>query len=252
MSTAFFLIMESLQHLPHQRIQGAKSLILCVHGIQGSPNQFRPLLASLPMDADYRCVLLPGHGEGLRSFSRVNDKDWLPYVIKLCREACQSYESVIYVGHSMGCLLGLLAGMETEVSFKGMLLLACPIKLRFRMRYLINGCRSIRGNSAHPAVAAMREANSVTVSHPLSYLLCLKPYLGLLKLMRTAKKKLSQVQHPLCLVFSKEDEIVSPRSAHSFLTLSEAKVVLSEKDGHYLYTESTKDRIRDELLSILS
>lgn len=44
------------------------TVVLCVHGIQGSPSQFDWIISSLPAHIAAENLLLPGHGEDVRAF----------------------------------------------------------------------------------------------------------------------------------------------------------------------------------------
>lgn len=116
-------------HAAYERITTAKTVVLFVHGIQGSPLQFKWLVSRLPSNIDYKCILLPGHGGSVAWFKKTGSKEWQRYINELCREKRTKYERVVYVVHSMGCLLGINTTKVDDNCFDAMLLLACPIML---------------------------------------------------------------------------------------------------------------------------
>ena len=55
-------------HSVCSRLSDADTVVLCVHGIQGSPGQFDWLTKNIPEQIDYQCILLPGHGKTNEEF----------------------------------------------------------------------------------------------------------------------------------------------------------------------------------------
>ena len=53
----------SKQHAAYSRISESDTIVVFVHGIQGSPRQFNYIASNVPKHIDYMCVLLPGHGK---------------------------------------------------------------------------------------------------------------------------------------------------------------------------------------------
>lgn len=230
-------------HRTDQRITGAETLVLCVHGIQGSPSQFAWLTAQLPGHVDYLCPLLPGHGASVREFAAAGSADWLDFICETSDSAAARYRNVVYVGHSMGCLLGIHAAAE-GADFKHMLLLACPLSLRPTVRYGLNNWRAVtQRNPSDPWVQAAQAANSVHAGNPLSYLRCIRPYWGLLTLMHRAKALLPSLDVPVTAMHSDRDEIVGARSLDILKSRAGAKTVLLPGSGHFLYSDAAKQTI---------
>lgn len=234
------------------RLTGADTIVLCVHGIQGSPRQFQWLMECLPKQVDYMCVLLPGHGGTTYEFHSVGAHDWIDFIVDCYRELCAKYDRVIYIGHSMGCLLGIIVAEKTGSSHP-MLFLACPLRLYPTIRYFSNNLKAIRqGGDSDPYVSAAREANSVIAKHTWSYLFCLKPYRGLLRLIRTAKKALRQIPDLRVAVFHSEaDEIVSAKSLRYFASLPNATSYSLPGCGHFYYTQEGQHQIKEKLLNLI-
>ena len=98
--------------------------VLFVHGIQGSPKQFEWMIESLPSDVDAINVLLPGHGSDVRNFRKIHMSTWKEYICELTDRLNEKYDYVFYVGHSMGCLLGIDALMKKRRCYRAMILMA--------------------------------------------------------------------------------------------------------------------------------
>ena len=224
--------------------------VLMVHGIQGSPIQFSFLAKALPTDIMTIGLLLPGHGAGVSQFRRSGQEMWLSSVVNVAREMRSQCSNLIFVGHSMGCLLGLLAEQETPGLFDSMILLCCPFSLRLTFRYLKNNVLSFQKEPVDPYVLATKEANSVSVSTPFAYIFCLHPYMELLRLIRRVRK-MEFPSAPAYYFFSCRDEIVSPGSAVIAKEYAADRVHFLENCGHQYFTEEAKQEIINTLLKNL-
>ena len=243
--------MEMRVHTAYQRISGAKTMVVCVHGIQGSPHQFDWLVHTLPEDVDYACVLLPGHGGDVRDFRKCGAADWEKHVRMLCREYRKRYDRLVYAGHSMGCLLGICAA-GSGIRFDGMLLAACPLALKPTLKYFIHNYRAAAGKQAdNPYVETVRQANSVQASSPWQYLFCIRPYMGLFRLMRKARRCIPDLHMPLILLHSEGDEIVSKRSLRFFRGMPDIKADTLPGCGHFRYSPEARAQIAAELQSMI-
>lgn len=227
--------------------------VLFVHGIQGKPAQFDFLEQLLPADVRRMNVDLPGHGATAKEFRRAGMTDWLASVKAQARELCLGCDRVLYVGHSMGCLLGLLATEEPDISFSGMLLLCCPFAIRPTLRYFRNNMLAIktRGLTDDPFVKAAWEANSVAVKSAAEYVTCLRPYLGLLRLIHRGNRQKSPPDCPIHFFFSSRDEIVSPRSAKRAAALPCTEVGLLDGCGHNYFTQDAKQLLCQQFRAVL-
>ena len=219
-----------------------KTAVLFVHGIQGSPAQFQFLTRSLPEGTAYKNVLLPGHGGTVRQFRRSGRDAWARCVRKAAVELGQTNDRVIFVGHSMGCLLGLQAAMDGDLRFESMLLIACPFRLRLSLRALRSMAKAVSARPTDdPAVLAARKANSVRARHFLAYCTCLKPYADLLRLIRSIRTRKNKPLLRVTAAYPEKDEIVAPASWR--IAQNEwrfAPVLLPGCTHHYFTPEAQK------------
>ena len=222
----------------------AETGVIFVHGIQGSPRQFDFLVNKMPPQVICRSILLPGHGATLAEFKASGMEQWLSAVLRESEEMRSRCSRLIYVGHSMGCLLGLMAEREKKL-FSEMFFLCCPFYVRVTLRYLRNGICAMN-RQAQPedefAESFMR-ANSVPPRGALASLYCVHPYMELFKIMRRVKAEKMRPSCPARFFFSSRDEIVSPKSAlYTSARLSVAPETL-EGCGHNYFTEEAKDQL---------
>ncbi len=225
--------------------------LVFVHGLQGTPAQFDFLRANLPPDVAVCSVTLPGHGADTKAFRRADEKQWLDSVSEACRCMHEKCGQVIFVGHSMGCLLGMMVQKEHPL-FSGMLLLCCPFSVRPTVRYLRLGFLAACTRRQDPPVKAAREANGVYARHKLAYLTCIRPYMALFRLMKAAKALTPPLPEQTLFCFSRRDEIVSPKSRYYAENTLHAQTELLPDCGHNYFTQQAKARLTELLLNMLA
>ena len=228
--------------------------LLFVHGIQGQPRQFQFLLERLPEDVQVRNLLLPGHGAGMSAFRRSGRDQWLAAVRQAAVELREQYGRLAFVGHSMGCLLGLEIERELSGVFAGMLLLCCPFHLRPTPRYFRNNLLASRPEreTDDAFVRAAREANGVAAAYPAQYLTCVRPYLELLRLTRTVRKMGVVPACPVRFLFSEKDEVVSPRSARFARERFDAEPTVLHGCGHNMFSAEGKEQIASVMIHMIA
>lgn len=245
--------MQDQRHCEKKRIRGSDTLVLLIHGIQGTPSQFDFLLPELPDSVDYRSILLPGHGQTAAEFRATWDTEWKDYVHRVCEEAAGKYERIFFVGHSMGCLLGIDAQAAGVIGFSGMLLLAPPMKVKLSMRHSFRMVQTVLTRKKDPEICRiLNEMSSVKVSNPLSYLTCLKPYIGLFKLIFAARKQLKTLRLPIVAVRSETDELVSPKSLAYFREKENCETMEAPHSGHYLYSGEAQKLVAARMREMLA
>lgn len=225
--------------------------IVFVHGIQGKPEQFGFLTRDLPACAEVRNELLPGHGKTVAEFRRANGSDWIEAVRRECFELKKICDRIYFVGHSMGCLLGIIVQREEKL-FSGMLLLSCPFRVRPTFRYFIKGARSAaKKKPRDPFYAAGWEANSVKTASSLSYLTCAHPYIELFRLIRRVNGSDEPLETGARFFFSRRDEIVDSRFGMKRCGQLSADAILFEDCGHEYFTPEAMRRLSRELYDTL-
>lgn len=225
--------------------------VLCVHGIQGSPRQFDWLLRGLPEGVKTVNLTLPGHGGDVRAFRRSSMAEWQAAADAALVELSAAHD-VLFVGHSMGCLLGIDACARGVGNVRALALLACPLRLRPTWRYLRNNYLAVAGRQLNdPFVAAAREMNGVRAKHPLAYLCCWRQYLQLLGKIRDVRRLLPGIAVPVLAFQSERDEIVSAASLRLIGALPNARTHFARGSGHFLYAESARAEISEAILDLL-
>lgn len=225
--------------------------VLLVHGIQGRPQQLGFLTERLNGDVHVRNVTLPGHGQTVREFRKSNSQQCLDFLRAECLRLREQCEKIVFVGHSMGCLLGLLVEQEQKI-FSGMLLLCCPFYVRPTLRYFRLGFLAACTKRQTPAVQAAREANGVYAKHAFSYLTCLHPYLELLRLMRKTRRQPLSLPDETLFCYAQNDEIVSKKSLRHGAQCLHAKTAILPDCGHSYFSDDAKDDLFNRLCEIIA
>ena len=234
-------------------MQTPSAAVLFVHGIQGQPGQFQFLIDALSPKFELRAPMLPGHGSNARSFHAAGRKEWLAAVRQETQTLCAEGKRVIYVGHSMGCLLGLKVSRELGNPYAGMLLLCCPFfpiasgKLKSAIRSLKPG----RGQ-ADPRVLAARAANSVPVHGVSDVLRLARPYAELLRLIREIRRMDAKGPAHIRFRFSAEDRVVNRKSVPFAENWPDADIRVHADCSHTYFTEQAKRELRNDLFELLA
>lgn len=226
--------------------------VLFVHGIQGQPKQFRFLIDALPEDVEICAPLLPGHGQNAKAFHASTRRDWLAAVRRETEALLARGKRVVYVGHSMGCLLGLLVSWELGAPYAGMLLLCCAFRPRIvgRVRELFKPPFPKKAGE-DPRVTASREGNSVPVEGFADALRLLAPYVELLRLMGAARRMRPRAPERVRFFFSDCDEAVSPAAVRDAKRWPKAEVRVLQGCGHCYFTQAAREALRKELIELI-
>ena len=225
--------------------------VLFVHGIQGQPGQFQFLIDALPPEIEVRAPMLPGHGSNAKAFHAAGRKDWLAAVRRETQALCAEGKRVIYVGHSMGCLLGLKISRELGDPYAGMLLLCCPFFpiASGKLKSAIRCCKPGRGQ-ADPRSQAVSAANSVPVHGVSDVLRLARPYAELLRLIREIRRMDAKGPAHIRFRFSAEDQVVNRKSVPFAENWPDADIRVHADCSHTYFTEQAKRELRNDLFEL--
>jgi carboxylesterase len=198
-------------------------------------------------------LLLPGHGGTAKDFSKTSMQAWQSHVDERIAVLEQEYENIIIVGHSMGGLLAVQSALTYPNKIKGLFLLAIPLVLQMRFRFieqsLIIGFTKRNDNEV---IVAARKANSISTKSAFEYLACTPRYVELLRKSNATRKLLGELDIPITIIQSSDDEIVSRKSLHYVKNHENVKTLIAENSGHYYYPQESQEFIIYEFLGYLS
>ena len=192
----------------------ADSILFYIHGILGSPFEFRRIIEWLKVDSvDYKAILLPGHGDSGSSFSGSSESHWRNHVENELAILKNSYSKIFLIGHSLGGLLALNVSVKTHVD--GIVLLNTPIKTRMSIRQIGMSMRVLFSSKTKfdPMLDTYRKTFSVGLNDWWTLPFWLNRLLDVNRIARRTISILHKIDTPVLIYQSRHDETVHPVSA---------------------------------------
>ncbi|MBW6474836.1 MAG: alpha/beta fold hydrolase [Anaerolineaceae bacterium] len=192
----------------------SEMVTLYIHGIMGSPLEFRRIAETLKDENIYfKALLLPGHGSNGYNFARTSANTWQSHVNQEIQNLKNNYSKIILIGHSLGGLLALNASLLYPVD--GIVLLNTPIKTRISIQQISMSLRVLLSseNTNDPMIRTYRETFSVALNDWWTMPLWLPRLLDINRIARETAKILNKVDVPVIIFQSIHDETVNPISA---------------------------------------
>lgn len=218
-------------------IPGAKTALLLIHGIVGTPDHFAAFLPLIPDDYSFYNLLLDGHGKGVRDFSRSSMGKWRTQVSQAVKVLSENHEDILIVGHSMGCLLASELALSTP-KIKGLFLLAIPLRLHFRLSMVGISLKVFlnRVSTSDPkSLAAIRCYGIQPDRNPFHYLRWIPRFFELFQLIKSVRFQIPNLHTPCRVYQSAEDELVSMRSIAHLESNPNISVSVLPGSTHYYY-----------------
>lgn len=243
-----------MNHQEYIRIvPGAKTAVLFIHGIVGTPDHFDMLIPRVPKDWSIYNILLDGHGKRVDDFSQSSMKKWKAQVWGVFDSLCGSHEKVIIAAHSMGTLFAISLALERPEKVPFLFLMAVPVRVGLRWFGVVNSVKVALNivDDSKPLEAATRAACSIQTDPWLwKYIRWIPRYLELFREIRLTRKLLPELKVPCYTFQSQRDELVSNRAGK---VLEESGVVQVEylaNSGHFYYAREDKERLVNAFTTI--
>ena len=232
-----------------------RKAVLFIHGFMGSPKQFEYLFPIASAHGFFpQALLLPGHGSTLDEFCKTPAQAWQAHVHKELTSLRETYSKILLVGHSMGGLLAVSEAARDAVCICGLLAIAFPLHLKVSLKGISTNIRYIkkRVNKTDKFVTAAKAASGVAGISLLNSIKLLPNVMQLKRISALARSDLRCFELPLTLIQSNNDEWVSGKSA-SFARriLKCPKIVELSESGHFWYSETDKEIIKEELAALM-
>lgn len=230
-------------------VPGAKSAVLFIHGICGSPRHFSdvlPMVQAVQEGWSYHNLLLRGHGGSVGDFSRATMKQWKAQVWDAFTQLAAEHQQVAIVGHSMGTLFALQLAAQYPEKIPFLFLIAAPICPWVSLRGISCCMRACFGKARldHPAEMAIVEAGGIALTGKLwQYIPWAPNMIALLLEAGRTKKLLPKVKTNTVVFQSRRDEMVSRRSGVILEKYPCATVLTLEGSTHFYYPEAEAARI---------
>ncbi len=222
-------------------VSGAKTAVLLIHGICGSPDHFRtllPLEQMIPPSWSHHNLVLDGHCKQVEDFGRTSMKKWKEQVTIAFAQLCKTHDQVILVGHSMGTLLSIQLALQHPEKVKQLFLLAVPVRVFVQPRaipYLMRIAFD-RINEADPIVVSMRNACGIRHTRRLwKYIPWIPRMVELLDLCGQTARQVENLSVPCIAIQSAKDEMVSRKAGKLLRNSGRAEVLELPNSTHFYY-----------------
>ncbi len=247
-------LMMDTKHIEyHFKAETSDTVIVFIHGIQGSPLQFDYMTEKLSGRYSIENLLLPGHGKTASDFGNSNMAEWQNYVDERIIKLQQEYKNIILVGHSMGGLLSVQSAISYPQKIRGLFLIALPLCIHISYPCIKNSFSiAFSKKDRNDIIAAARKGNSISASNPFEYLAGTPRYIELLKKSKSTRALLEKLQLPIVIVHSANDELVSNKSLNYSKDRGNIQVITLNDSGHYYYSRAAQEKISDTLKEFIA
>ena len=231
-------------------VPGAKTAVLFIHGICGTPNHFVggiPMTAWVPSDWSVHNLLLPGHGGTVEDFASSSMRQWRCTARRAFCRLMKDHEKVYIVGHSMGTLFALELAVDFPGKIPGLFLLGVPMRPHLAPAAVNSALRLALGRlrPGYPEMA-IEEACGTTPTWMLwKYLPWVPRFLELFVQIARTEKKLDRLTVPTVAFQSRKDELVNGLSAR-VLRKYPMDVRILEGSSHFSYSPQDQEFLRTE------
>jgi len=247
-----------------------KSAVLLVHGLTGTPAEMKHFGRVLSRKGlTVACPELAGHCASIKALQATSWKDWYHSVETAFDALNSEYEQVFIAGLSMGALLALMVAAKRKSKVAGIILLSStffydgwnmpqfqqkillPIVLYTPLKYFIHWEETapygIKCERTRALVAAILDNKDAKTADKIGYFKTpATVILESVRLIKAARKCLSEVTSPALIVHSTEDDMASLKNAYYV----EKNIASQHVETMYLddtYHVLTLDKRKDDI-----
>ena len=238
-------------------VPGAKTAVLFIHGICGTPDHFRsvlPLEDLVPEDCSVYNLRLDGHGGTASDFGRSSMMAWKQQVWQIFESLLKTHQKVILVGHSMGTLFSIQLAVSHRERVAALFLLGVPLRVNLRLFGIRNFIRFGFGklDERDPVQKSLQMASGITPTKKLwRYLLWIPRMLELFGQMGETRKLLPVLNVPTVAFQSQRDEVVSTRSGQILEKSGKVRVLSLPGSTHFYYPPDEARKMQQQFLRLL-
>lgn len=230
-------------HRPIERIvPGARTAVLFVHGLLGTPRFWQPFLAQVPEAVSCVAMTLPGHGGTVPEFGKVPRGAWREAVDRAIAGLCATHERVYIVAHSLGTLLTINSLTDHPRQVAGMLLIAVPLRLWVQPRAIAANILKGLGLGESPEVLATYYGTEQD-ARPWRYVCWLPRYAELFAESAAARRNIGRLTIPTEAFMFRRDELVSMRSAALLEANPAVHLTNLTASGHHAFAPEEQVRM---------
>ena len=243
-------------HTEFRRIQlNAKTAVLFIHGINGTPNHFRDFVELVPPECSVVNLLLKGHGKGVSDFGSASMEQWKAQVNEEVESLLDCHEHLLIAAHSMGALFAIRQAIKHPERIKALFLMAVPLKpfIRFRMirTSVLMHLGRVREDDVWTQAAV--KAYGINLERKFwKYIPWIDRYLELLKEIKAVRKNMSALETPSYCYQSQKDELVSLKSGDILRGNKWVTVRILENSGHFYYDKRDYALLLEDFRSFIN
>lgn len=231
-----------------------KKLVLFIHGIFSSYKQFNNIMRILSDDGySIYALNLKGHGGNAKDIISIKHDDWIKQVNEKIGELVDKYEEVYLISHSMGALLALNSDHLNKLKKCVMLSPALSPKLS---RDIIKLSWHIDDDPCEDEyILYHKETTGVTFTGIYEKACAIKPLIELLRLIRLTKKRLNNIEIPVLIFISNNDEVLRVTGAkkiYDMIKSEDKKIVLLDKSYHSLLDSEEEKMIIKKIIKFIN
>lgn len=219
---------------------GADTAVLMIHGICGTPDHFREMIAleeMVPQSWSLYNLLLDGHGGSVSDFARTSGKKWQNQIEAAYEKLASEHENICIVGHSMGTLFALQLAAAHPEKVKKLFLLAVPMRPRLKLSMIADLLMMVFGklDDEQPQRAALARAAGIQTTWKIwEYIPWIPRFLDLFSIVSETEGIISDVRADCRCYQSQKDELVF-RSSEKVLAKNEDFQIYRLKDSSHFY-----------------
>ena len=238
-------------------VPDAKTAVLFIHGIVGTPNHFRdvvPLVQLVPENWSFHNILLDGHGGTVDAFAKSSMKKWKTQVWQTFETLALTHDRVILVAHSMGTLFAIQLALEFADRIDNLFLLAVPMRPGLRLFGIANMLKLVFGKirEDRPVELATKQVCGVKTTRKLwKYIGWIPRFLELFAQIRKTEKVMGNLTVPCRAYQSKKDELVMNLSRGVLERNGCFEIVDLPDSTHFYYAPEDRKRICADLNRII-
>ena len=231
-------------------VPGSPVAVLMIHGIAGTPMQFRDLVPLIPEDWTLHNIMLDGHGKEVEDFSHTSMEKWHRQVEAKVEELLSTHEKLIMVGHSMGTLFSIRTGVSHPDRVPFLFLLSVPSRAWVRFS-TVTTIFKVRKGKRGPVDDQGRDLTNISSIHfdrrLRKYLGWIPRFLELLTEIRRVRRLIPKLEVPAYAFQSEVDELVSIRSCKDLAKNPRIQTTVLRDSGHCHYGPDDLTTIQNTL-----
>ena len=232
-----------MKHEEYIRIvPGAKTAVLFIHGIVGTPDHFRdliPLTELVPKDCSVYNILLDGHGKTVDDFAKTSMKKWHDQVWGVFEQLSKDHEQVILAAHSMGTLFSIQLAVAHPEKIPFLFLLAVPLRPAIRLTTIRDLLKLVFGKLREdiPREAATMKVCGVQTTRRLwKYVKWIPRYIELFCEIHRTEKLIEKLCVPCTAYQSQLDELVANQTRKVLRKYGNMTVYNLLQSSHFYYS----------------